>query len=126
MTDINAIVGWACIAGGVVSGAVTGLFFHDDAWLGGYASFRRRMVRLGHIAFFGIGILNLLYALTVRALVWPAPPPACAWALAAAGLFMPLNCYLAAWRKPLRHLFFVPVSCVLAGVLGFLVKGVLS
>jgi hypothetical protein len=29
---------------------------------------------------------------------------------------MPFVCYLAAWRQPFRHLFFVPVAAVVAGV----------
>ena len=120
MNDINAISAWLCIAAGVVAGAIGGLFFHDERWLGGYGAWRRRMVRLGHIAFFGIGLLNLAYALTIRGLHWPAPPWQVAWALAAAGTLMPGTCYLAAWRPPLRHLFPIPVACVLAGIVGLL------
>jgi len=37
-------------------------------WLGGYGSWPRRMLRLGHIAFFGLGIINLAFALTARTL----------------------------------------------------------
>ena len=37
---------------GVLSGMAMGLFFHQDGWLGGYGSFRRRLLRLGHIAFY--------------------------------------------------------------------------
>ena len=33
---------------GVVSGATIGLFFHREAFLGGYDTWRRRLVRLGH------------------------------------------------------------------------------
>ena len=31
--------------------------------MGGYGSFRRRLTRLGHIAFFGLGFVNLFYGL---------------------------------------------------------------
>ena len=65
---INIQAGWVGFALGCVAGAVIGLFFHDPNWLGGYASWPRRMLRLGHIALFGIGILNLFFGLTVRAL----------------------------------------------------------
>jgi hypothetical protein len=34
---------------------------------------------------------------------------------------MPTVCFLSAWRKPFRHLFFVPVGAVLIGVIGALV-----
>lgn len=120
MNDVNAVAAWLCIAAGVIAGAAGGLFFHDERWLGGYAAWRRRLARLGHISFFGIGLLNLSYALTIRGLHWPAPPPAASWALAAAGALMPATCYLAAWRDSFRRLFVIPVGCVLIGVVGLL------
>ena len=52
---------------------VLGLFFHRENWLGGYASLKRRMYRLGHISFFGLGAVNLLFWLTVKSL--PALSP---------------------------------------------------
>jgi hypothetical protein len=125
MNDINATAGWAGMLGGVVSGALVGLWFHEEHWLGGYASWRRRMMRLGHIAFFGIGILNVLYAVTVARLGWDVRWPVGSWGLALAGLLMPATCFLSAWRKPLRHLFFLPVTCVLVGIGGLLIGRIL-
>jgi hypothetical protein len=46
--------------------------------------------------------------------------------LLASGLLMPLVCYLSAWRKPLRHLFALPVLCVLVGVGGLLAERIVS
>ena len=102
---------------GVVSGAVIGLFFHREDWMGGYASYRRRLTRLGHISFFGLALLNFCFAFTqsLRPLPWP-------WGGVAMGGFitgaatMPAVCFLSAWRKPFRHLFFIPVGGVLTGV----------
>lgn len=37
-----------------------GLKFQRDGWLGGYASFAGRLIRLGHISFIGLGFLNIL------------------------------------------------------------------
>jgi hypothetical protein len=118
-TDINVIVAWLGVLAGVLTGVASGLFFHRQDWLGGYASWPRRMLRLGHISLFGIAALNLGFALTVRRFGWHAPPAA-AVALAAANALMPAVCFLAAWRPPLRRLFFVPVGCVLAAVVGLL------
>ncbi len=126
MIEINSIAGWIGIAVGALTGTLNGLFFHDDHWLGGFGSWRRRMVRLGHIAFLGIGILNILYAITIQSLHWPAPPALVACSLVAAGILMPMICYLSAWRKPLRHLFVAPVLCVLIGVVGLLVQRLMS
>jgi hypothetical protein len=54
---------WGGFLLGCVAGAITGLFFHNSDWLGGYASWQRRMIRLAHI-----GFINLSFALTARTL----------------------------------------------------------
>jgi hypothetical protein len=119
----NLLVGWISMVAGATSGATIGLFFHKENWMGGYASLRRRMVRLGHIAFFGIGILNVLFALSLLAV--PIPPP---WSrLASIGFVvavvtMPACCFLTAWKPAFRHLFPIPVLAVLLG-LGGLIRG---
>ena len=41
--------------------------------------------------------------------------------LLVAVIAMPTCCFLAAWRKPLRHLFPIPVIAVLAGVIPIIV-----
>ena len=112
--DLNILAAWVGILLGTLSGVISGIYFHEELWLGGYESWRRRLVRLGHIAFFELGLLNLAWVFTVRTLHWSAPHPAAGHALAASVLLLPAVCYLSAWRKPFRHLFFVPVACVLA------------
>jgi hypothetical protein len=115
VTMLNA--GWIGMLLGVASGAIIGMFFHREDWMGGYDSYRRRLTRLGHISFFGLAFVNFCFAFTqyVRAL---SPP----WGSVAMSAFligavsMPTCCFLSAWRKPLRHLFFIPVSGVLVGV----------
>lgn len=66
ITQINLLLAWLWILLGFISGMVMGMFFHRENWLGGYASFKRRMYRLGHILFFGLGVLNLMFCLTVQ------------------------------------------------------------
>ncbi len=73
LLQLNLIVAWLWILLGFVSGMVLGLFFHRENWLGGYASFKRRMYRLGHISFFGLGAVNLLFWLSVRNLSAAGP-----------------------------------------------------
>jgi hypothetical protein len=118
--DLNAITAWIGVLIGAITGIVYGLFFQGVDWLGGYTSWPRRMLRLGHISFFGIAALNLGYSLTLHRLGWPAPAWQVSTALASANFLMPLACGLAAWRPPLRHLFALPVICVLVGVIGLL------
>jgi hypothetical protein len=121
---LNLLAGWVGMLAGVVSGAVLGLFFHDEKWMGGYTSYRRRLARLGHIAFFGLGFLNLIFAATAAQFSLAGHNLSIAsWALILGAATMPLCCFLSAWRKPLRHLFPIPVLSVTAGILAILIGG---
>jgi hypothetical protein len=116
-TNLALATGWIEMLGGVASGVVMGLHFHKENWLGGYTSFRRRLARLGHISFFGIGFINLLFAFTLRAMPVPTPfGEFAALGLALAAVTMPLTCFLAAWRPDFRQLFPVPVVGLLSGI----------
>ena len=122
--NLNLIAGWLGMLAGVLSGVVIGLFFHDEKWMGGYASYRRRLARLGHIAFFGLGFLNLIFAATSAQLpLTPRTLAIASWALILAAITMPLCCFLSAWRKPLRHLFPIPVLSVTTGLLAIQIGG---
>ncbi len=116
MAETNLLFAWCWITLGLLSGAAQGLGFHKDDWMGGYNAWRRRLTRLGHIAFLGTGMLNLGLALTVMQL--EVPDTSSYWPgtlLIIGAVSMPTVCYLAAWRKPFRQLFFVPVLSLTAG-----------
>ena len=121
--DIHVHAAWLGILAGLLAGVVQGLFFHRDDWQGGYASWPRRMVRLGHVSFFGIGFMNLAFAASVQLFEFAQPVVLTSWLLLAGAFSMPTVCYLSAWRKPMRHLFAVPVLCLVVGVLWFLFAG---
>jgi hypothetical protein len=115
---VNLLAGWTSVLLGFVAGAVPGLFFWREEWLGGYGSWRRRMVRLAHIACFGLGFINILFALTLAQMGLSATAgllPLASWLLVTGNCAMPVVCYLAAWRLPFRHLFFIPVTCEILG-----------
>ncbi len=61
MIHLNLWVAWGGILLGLLSGIAQGLHFHKSDWLGGYGSWSRRMMRLGHVSFFGIALLNLAF-----------------------------------------------------------------
>jgi hypothetical protein len=113
---INLYAAWIGFTLGCVAGAATGLFFHDQDWLGGYGSWPRRMIRLGHISFFGIGLLNVAAGLTARALGLTKGLGVASGLLILGAATMPLVCYLSAWRVTFRHLFFIPAVSVTIGV----------
>lgn len=116
---INLLLSWLWILLGFVSGMVIGMFFHRENWLGGYGSFKRRMYRLGHISFFGLGAVNLMFWLTVKALFLSSPPVEIAsWAFVTGAVTMPLCCLVMAHFPKAHMLFAVPViSLIVAGTL---------
>lgn len=116
MGSINLYTAWAGIFLGCVAGALVGLFFHDENWLGGYTSWRRRMLRLGHISFFGIGIINLSFALTVHVLQIEDGLFLTSRLLIVGAVTMPLICYLSAIKKLFRQLFFIPAGSVIVAL----------
>jgi hypothetical protein len=120
-TDVNLLGGWLGMLAGVLSGGIVGLFFHREDWMGGYGSYRRRLTRLGHISFFGLGFVNLIFAATAAQLdLRPAYLQVASVALIVGAITMPACCFLSAWRKPFRHLFPIPVAAVAAGTVAIL------
>jgi len=116
---INLYAAWIGFLLGAIAGAISGLFFDRETWLGGYADWRRRMVRLGHISFFGIGLLNLGFFLTVETLSVQAGVRLPAYLMIVGAVTMPLVCYLSAYRKGFRHLFFIPAGVVTLALAAF-------
>ncbi|HVP72279.1 MAG TPA: hypothetical protein VMS30_00980 [Phycisphaerales bacterium] len=118
LADVNLVFAWWWMTCGALSGAAAGLVFHREDACGGYASWRRRLMRLGHVAFFGTGLLNLGFALTARAVPLPLTTitSLASLALLAGAMVMPVTCYLASWRASWRILFVVPVVFLVAGL----------
>jgi hypothetical protein len=120
---LNWHVGWWLVLFAFVTGAGMGLFFHRDDFLGGYDAFRRRLVRLGHIALAALGMLNVIFSSS------PWPPPttwmghAASTGFAFGGVAMPAVCFLTGWREGCRHLFFIPVLALLLAVIFTLIGG---
>lgn len=123
MRDLNFLAAWLAILTGLLTGTAIGLFFHDPDWMGGYGSWRRRMIRLGHISFFGTGFLNLAFVLSVEHLRLSEPPPVASAGFLLGALAMPLVCFLSAWRPLFRRLFFIPVASLILATCDFLVQG---
>jgi hypothetical protein len=114
--EMNLWFAWLWILLGFLSGMMLGMFFHRDNWLGGYGSLKRRMYRLGHISFFGLGAVNLFFWLTVHHLNVPAPLGSVAsWAFMVGGVAMPLCCAVMANCPRARLIFFVPVASLILG-----------
>ena len=119
---LNLIVAWLWVVLGFVTGAVFGLFFQREQWLGGYGSFKRRLYRLGHISFFGLALINLMFYFTIRAVIGPGavdslPVVLASWGLVVGAVTMPVCCLVLAHRAhwPAPLVFTVPVGSLTAG-----------
>ena len=116
LVHLNLVIAWLWLLLGFISGMILGLFFHGENWLGGYASFKRRMYRLGHISFFGLGAVNLLFCFTVQNFSLTGQfIHFASLAFAVGAVAMPLCCAIMA-SFPKAHLIFaVPVVALILG-----------
>ena len=112
----NLLIAWFWILLGFVSGSYLGLSFHRENWLGGYASFKRRLYRLGHISFFGLAIINLMFYFVARDLS-PAKLSVgiASWGFLIGAFSMPICCVVMAHNAKFRPLFIIPVSSLTVG-----------
>ena len=121
--ELNLYAAWLGMLLGASTGAVQGLFFHKEDWMGGYGSWQRRMTRLGHIAFFGIAFVNIAFASTVHILELDHDSLYWASVLLVVGqIGMPVICYVSAFVKPVRNLFFIPVLSIATAVIMLLIE----
>lgn len=120
---LNWQAGWCMILTAFASGAILGFYFHRDDFLGGYASFRRRILRLGHIALAALGMINILYGLSAMAARPMLETRIASLGFIIGGVAMPAVCFLTAWREGFRRLFFIPVSALIVAALETLRAG---
>ena len=122
--QMNLILGWLWIVLGFVSGAIMGFNFRffNEKWAGGYSGLKRRLYRLGHISFFGLALINLLFYFTVQMMAING----LLIEIASKGFLlgavtMPICCFLIAHYTCTKHFFYVPViNLIVGGFLTFL------
>lgn len=111
------------MAVGAMTGLVMGLWSFDGpapvpAWLGDYDSTPRRLVRLGHIACFGVGILNLLLAAEAERRAFQNSTSQWASRLMNLGnVGLPLDLFLAAVIPAAKYLLALPAMAVTMSLL---------
>lgn len=114
--QINLVFAWAGMLLGFVSGMVLGMFFHREDWLGGYTSFKRRMYRLAHISFFGLGAVNLFFWFTAKNLPDAGQLVTIAsWVFVVGAVTMPVCSVVMAHFPKAHMLFAIPVLSLIAG-----------
>lgn len=124
LPDGNRLIGWASLALGAVSGLILGLWSFDGPvsiplWIGDYGDTSRRLLRLGHIAFFGLGILNILFAQEAsRFKIYNRILRAASLCFNFGNAFLPPALIAAAIYQPLKYLMpFPAISILIALVL---------
>ena len=115
---LNRQVGWVSTAVGAVTGLVMGLWSFDGpvavpGFLGEYADTARRLARLGHIAFFGLGILNVLIGWELdRAALSGRAARLASRSMNFGNIGLPLALFAAAAYRPMKYLMPVPAVAV--------------
>jgi hypothetical protein len=113
--QINLLAAWMGMLLGFLSGLALGLFFHREDWLGGYGSLTRRLYRLGHISFFGLGAVNFFFYFTAHTLPASTLLSLASSAFIAGAVMMPVCCLIMAHFPNTRSLFALPVLSLVTG-----------
>ena len=109
--QVNILFGWAWMCVGFLSGMILGLRAEGEQWLGGYVSVTRRYLRLSHVAFIALSIINILYGKELAAVNLPVHIKNIGSYLmifGAAGV--PLTCISAAFFRKTKY--FLPLSAL--------------
>jgi len=107
---LNIKFGWVWLLVGIFEAAFIGMFAFQEGWLGGYVSLTRRLVRLSHIAFMALSILNIIYGLCLEQLDFSLRLKKIgSYSMILAAIFMPTICLLSAINSFFQALFFLPV-----------------
>lgn len=87
------------------------------SWLGEYGDTPRRLARLGHIAFLGLGIINLILARELEELALSRRAMRVASAAMNFGnVFLPLTLFAAAAYHPAKYFMSLPATSVLVAL----------
>lgn len=115
---LNRTIAWVSLVLGAISGLVFGLWSFGGpmkvpAWLGDYDALSRRLARLCHISFFGLGILNLLLVRELpRCALREQAKRTASIAMNFGNVFLPLTLFAAAVYHPMKYAMGLPSMSV--------------
>jgi len=97
---------------------VLGLWSFDGpldvpSWIGAYDDTSRRLVRLGHIALIGLGILDILLGRELpHSRLGPRLRRVASLAMIFGNAFLPLTLFAAGFQRPLKYAMALPATSV--------------
>lgn len=116
--NINRKVGWVSLVVGAVTGLIMGLWSFDGPVsvpqvVGDYDALSRRLIRLGHIACFGLGILNILIARELpQAALADNTKKLASRAMNFGNIFLPTTLFAGATIRPAKYLMSFPAVAI--------------
>ena len=116
--ESNRRIGWTSAALGGISGLIMGLWSFGGPvpvpeFLGDYTDVSRRLARLGHIAFFGLGMLNIHAAAQLeRGDLSSKVAGLASWLMNFGNIFLPLTLFAGSVYRPLKYLMPLPATAV--------------
>lgn len=131
MGEINVTFGWLWINSGILSGMIMGLWsfagpVRTPKGLEDYSSLPRRFVRLGHVAFIALSLVNILYGKELGNVnLSPGLTQLGSYAMIFAAIGIPLGCMAAAFKNSLKYFLVLPATSFLIATF-IMTLGVLS
>ena len=113
---VNILFGWIWMCFGFVAGMLMGLWAEKENWLGGYGSLTRRYLRLGHIAFIALAIINILYGRELDSVnISDNLKHVGSYLMLFGAAGIPLVCIFAAFWRKIKYVLPFPASALLIG-----------
>ena len=113
----NITFGWSWMFIGVLSAMILGIFAFQEGWIGGYGSLPRRFIRLGHVAFMALSIINVLYGLCIDSIgLTDKAKEVGSYTIIVAAVFMPTISILSAVIPFIQNFYFIPAISFLISV----------
>jgi hypothetical protein len=95
-----------------------GIWSEGEKWLGGYASVARRYLRLGHVAFIALPIINILYGKELPLVdLGDSMKYIGSYLMIFGAVGVPITSVSAAFIRKTRYFLALPASAILIGTI---------
>ncbi len=114
----NISFGWIWIFAGLIVGAIMGMWSFNGPFpspVGDYTSLSRRLLRLSHIAFVALGIINILYGYEIDKVKKKFRKIGSTCMIFSAVL-MPTILITAVFYEPMKYLTMIPATLVMLAI----------